>query len=289
MRLFHEGVIREGVIHEGAPPAALQLVRRGVFGLWLVKLAVSPLQRLAALPSDFFQPIGLLRLIPDAAWRALLTVPGLVTLRVLTVAALALTLLDRGRWAAPLASAALLVLEQGLLRSVGYINHTEMVLLYAAIVLALAPLAERRSGPAAAPRADVPLVLITAILCLSYTFAGVSRLVLGLPQVFHPDTILMWTLIAAHQSTYYGWELGRHVLALPPALQIAMAIGLAAVTVLELLAPCCLFSRRFRRAFLVVMVPFHIVVLVTMNIFFWENLALFALVLRDSAPAPGRR
>jgi hypothetical protein len=273
------------LIHEGAPPAALQLVRRGVFGLWLVKLAVSPLQRLAALPADFFQPIGLLRLIPDAAWRALLTTPGLVALRALAVVLLAVTMLGRGGILAPLASVVLLVLEQGLLRSVGYINHTEMVLLYAAIVLALAPLADRRSGP----RADVPLVLVTAILCLSYTFAGVSRLVLGLPQVFHPDTILMWTLIAAHQTTYYGWELGRHVLALPPLLRAAMAAGLVVVTVLELLAPCCLFSRRFRRAFLAVMVPFHVVVLVTMNIFFWENLALFALVLRDRAPAPGRR
>ena len=186
---------------------------------------------------------------------ALLSAPGLWTLRALTVAALVLALAPRGRVAGALASAVLLVLQQGLLRSVGYINHTEMVLLYAAIVLALAPLAERRrSGAAPVPRSDVPLVIITAILCLSYTLPGISRLMLGLPQVFHPDTILMWTLIAAHQTTDYGWEVGRHVLALPAFLRVGLAVGLVVVTAFELLAPCCLFSRRFRWAFLIVMV-----------------------------------
>jgi hypothetical protein len=46
----------------------------------------------------------------------------------------------------------------------------------------------------------------------------------------------------------------------------------------EVFAPCCLVSRRFRIFFLVMMIPFHLLVLVTMNILFWENLALFALL-----------
>jgi hypothetical protein len=275
------------LLHQGAPPRALAVVRTGVLGLWLFKTAVNPLAQLAALPVDFFQPIGVLRLLPTAAWHALLSAPGLWTLRALTFAALVLAMVPRARVVGAVASAVLLVLQQGLLRSVGYINHTEMVLLYAVIVLALAPLAEPRPrGPARdpAPRSDVPLVLASAILCLSYTLPAISRLVLGLPRVFHPDTILMWTLIAAHQTTDYGWELGRHVLALPAFLQTALAVGLIVVTAFELLAPCCLFSRRFRWAFVIVMVPFHLVVFLTMNILFWENLALFALLLRDTTP-----
>ena len=33
---------------------------------------------------------------------------------------------------------------------------------------------------------------------------------------------------------------------------------------------------------------FHVVVFLTMSIFFWENLALFARLLRDTSPVPGR-
>jgi hypothetical protein len=51
------------------------------------------------------------------------------------------------------------------------------------------------------------------------------------------------------------------------------------VTLFEILAPCCLLSRRFRLTFLIVMAPMHVLVWVSMNILFWENLALFLLLL----------
>ncbi len=279
------------LLHQDASPATLAAVRTGVFGLWLFKTAVNPIERLAALPAAFFQPIGVLRVIPTSVWQALLSGPGLVALRAVTIACLTLSLIGRWRVPAAVASAVLLVLLQGLVRGVGYVNHNELVLLYAAIVLALAPLVDRwaRRQPASASpseRSDLPLVIISVILCFSYTFTGISRLVLGLPAVFHPDTILMWTLMTSHQTTDYGWELGRQVLALPPPLRAGLAVGLVAVTVFELLAPCCLFSRRFRLVFLLVMVPFHAVVFVTMNILFWENLALFVLLF---APDLGSR
>ena len=64
----------------------------------------------------------------------------------------------------------------------------------------------------------------------------------------------------------------------------ALAGGLLLVTVFEVLAPCCLFPRRFRRLFLLVMGPTHVLIALSMNILFWENLAMFLLLL-DFNPA----
>lgn len=48
---------------------------------------------------------------------------------------------------------------------------------------------------------------------------------------------------------------------------------------MEVLAPLCVFSTAFRWAWLAVMIPFHVSTLVTMNIFFDQNLVLMALLL----------
>jgi hypothetical protein len=129
---------------------------------------------------------------------------------------------------------------------------------------------------------DVPLIAIAMVLCFTYTATGISRLLLGAPAVFHPDTLTVWIAGYSHETTYHGWNIGRAVLDLPIASRALLSVGLIVVTATELLAPCCLGSRRFRRFFLAVMIPFHLVTYVTMNILFWENLALYVFLF-DSA------
>jgi hypothetical protein len=273
------------LLHEGASPETLRGVRLGVLALWLVKVACDPLEKLAALPAVLFHPIGLLRLIPAAAWRGLFDAQVLLGLRALTIVFLLLSLFlpSSGR-AGTLRHAVtglgclLLILIQGLTRSVGYINHAELALLYCTVILALAPLVDRFAPQ---PRSDVPLILMTAVLCFSYALAGMARLLLASPAVFHPDTLVMWTLMKSHEPSYYGVQIGRHILEVPAALRVGFSAGLAVVTAFEVLAPCCLLSQRFRLAFLAVMVPFHLTVFVTMNILFWETMALYPLLLVD--------
>jgi hypothetical protein len=50
------------------------------------------------------------------------------------------------------------------------------------------------------------------------------------------------------------------------------------VTLFEILSPLALVWRRFRWVWLAVIAPFHLTTLFTMNIFFWENLILLAVV-----------
>jgi hypothetical protein len=119
---------------------------------------------------------------------------------------------------------------------------------------------------------------IAMVLCFSYTATGISRLVLGAPAVFHPDTLTAWIAGYSFETTYHGWSVGRAVLDLPLAARALFSAGLILVTATELLAPCCLVSRRFRRLFLAIMIPFHLITYVTMNILFWENLALYAFL-----------
>ena len=63
------------LLHEQAGPRLLRLTRLGIFALWIFKLALDPLWRLAELPRDLFQPIGILALLPTTAIDALLC-PG---------------------------------------------------------------------------------------------------------------------------------------------------------------------------------------------------------------------
>ena len=278
------------LLHQNAPPGALRAARIWVFAIWAGKIAMEPLERLAEFTPADLPPIGVLKLIPDAAWPWLLTAGVLLVFRVLTVSCLLGSCIGPLQTVAAVASCVLLTFHQGLVRSIGYVNHSELPLLYAAYILAASAVIDR----AGVRRSDVPLIAITMVLGLTYTATGLSRLLLGAPAVFHPDTLTVWIAGYSHETTYHGWNIGRAVLDLPLASRALLSAGLVIVTATEILAPCCLCSRRFRRFFLAVMIPFHLVTYVTMNILFWENLALYVFLfdsakLRTLTPYAGAR
>jgi hypothetical protein len=266
------------LLHQNAPPGALLAARIWVFAIWIVKIATEPLERLAEFPPASLPPIGVLKLLPDAVWPWLLTAGVLLAFRVLTVSCLLGSCVGPLQTVAAVASCVLLTFHQGLVRSIGYVNHSELPLLYAVYILAASAVIDRPGDR----RSDVPLMAIAMVLGLTYTATGISRLVVGAPAVFHPDTPTVWIAGYSHETTYHGWSIGRAVLDLPLASRALLSAGLIVVTATEILAPCCLVSRRFRRFFLAVMIPFHLVTYVTMNIFFWENLALYVFLF-DSA------
>ncbi len=272
------------LLHEGASAASLRVVRFGVFGLWIVKVAGEPTARLGELPLWFFQRVGVLSLLPPGAWRWVHTPAALTGIRIVTLVCLSLSLGGRWRTPAALTSCLLLTVHESLLRGLGHVNHDELALLYAAFILAVYPLvaalARRTSRRASqVDRSDAPIVLITGVFLFTYALTGLSRLVLWTPFVFHPNMVTSWILANAYQPSYYRWQAGQHVMDLPFWGRGVLAGGLLLATLFELLAPCCLFSRRFRRLFLVVMASMHVLVYFSMNILFWENLALLFLLL----------
>ena len=58
-------------------------------------------------------------------------------------------------------------------------------------------------------------------------------------------------------------------------------LGFAVTTFFELLSPLCLLSRHFRYVWVAVIVSFHVGTRLLMNIFFWHNLLLMAVLLID--------
>jgi hypothetical protein len=164
----------------------------------------------------------------------------------------------------------------------GHIDHKDLVLLYAAWLLAILPwadaLAKRRGliPPKPYTLEGISVVAILAALCLSYTLVGVYRLVHGGVEVFTSGSLTFWALRNSYQVTDPTWGLGRW-LPQHPMLDRALNAGFPIVTMFEVLAPLALVSRTFRRVFLAVMVPFHVLSWMVMEVFFWKNLLLYPL------------
>jgi hypothetical protein len=181
------------------------------------------------------------------------------------------------------AACVLLTLRQGLKRGfAGHLEHQDLVLLYAAYLLALCPLADRLIPPARR-RAEaswtldgVPLVGIALSLCLTYTFAGVFRLLHGGLALFTSAQLPAFVARNSLQLVHPMGNLGGWVLGTPEAAWL-LAVGFPLVTAVEVLAPLALFSRWFRYVFVAVMAPFHVLSWLIMQVWFWENLVLYVL------------
>jgi hypothetical protein len=267
------------MIHQHAGAGALRLVRGGVFGLWAVVVADTRLGTWAHLPRWMFEPPGVLALLPPAGWDALLS-PGLLEAFRWTL--LGLLLLSAGlrapsRWLLVPAALGVLVFHGFILGWGGFLNHARMAPLYVTLFLALV---DHRGAPSAPGRAQAALLLSALLVSVTYLLIGVHRVLVGGVAVFTGDALPLYlvhrTLEPGSSTFQLTWELLRHEGALT-----LFKVGFLVTTVAEILSPVALFHRGFRLAWLWVIVPFHLATLVTMNIFFWENLVLIALLFTE--------
>jgi hypothetical protein len=65
--------------------------------------------------------------------------------------------------------------------------------------------------------------------------------------------------------------------------------GLPVITLFEMTAPLCLVSSHYRRLFIPVMLSFHLLSLVFMNIFFFDDMLLYLLLIDWSRRFPALR
>ncbi len=282
------------LLHEQAGPGLLRLTRLGVFALWIVKLLLDPLWRLAEMPREMFQPIGILALLPAPVIRHLLTSTGLTLLLVVTLTVLALGLTNRAFPLVATLAAVLLTAYSSLIRGFGPAVHTDIVLLFAVYALAAFAWADffaLKSGkekPVRGSWSSYPLVTIVALLCLSYCLVGFNRAVAGGLHVFTGDTMEVWTIDASLRGYYFNTNVGWHV---PewPLVALFLKLGLPGITLFEMTAPLCLVSSRFRWVFIPTMLSFHLLSLVFMNIFFFDDMLLYLLLVDWSRKYPALR
>jgi len=282
------------LIHEQAGPRLLRLARLGIFALWIVKLLLDPLWRLAEMPRELFQPVGILALLPAGAVDQFLTSNGLAALLFTTLGLLVLGLTNRAFPLVSTAAAACLTVYSCLIRSFGPAVHTDIVLLLAVYALAGFAWADwialKFGGKKSVPGEwnSYPLITIVAMLTLSYCLVGLNRTVAGGIGVFTGDTMEAWAVDASLRGYYFNTNLGWHV---PewPAIVFMLRSGLPFITLFEITAPLCVASSHYRWIFLPVMLSFHLLSLVFMNIFFFDDMLLYLLLIDWSRRFPALR
>jgi len=174
----------------------------------------------------------------------------------------------------------------GIHESFGSILHSRLGTLYAAYVLAAFPSADgisicprRTAASAALHRA--PIIAIILVLCTVYSFVGLRRLTAGGIKIFLDDTIIYLTVLRSMQMRTAGGIAFGQLLLDYPLLAWMVRLGFPLVTLLELLAPLCLFNSSFRRFWLVIMVPFHFATGLFMGIWFIQNSILVGMLMVD--------
>jgi hypothetical protein len=258
----------------------------------------------ADLSPDLLTPVGPLRFVPVEVVALALNPVVLIGLKTVLLVCLGLLVLGvRPFSLVAVPTAVLLLLYDGLMKSFnGDINHAQMAVLYAALVLSVFPSADglsvfgrpRRSAPDTMYAA--PMLVVALLICFAYSFIGTNRLAANTFDIFSGDALV--TLLGARSLEYLPTIFGFYDYGLLPLTWPALAplfkLGYAVTTVLEVLSPLVLFNKWFRRAWLLVIVPFHLTTLLTMNIIFWENILLIAVFLtglpylvawRDREPA----
>ena len=280
------------LLHEQAGPGLLRLTRLGIVALWIVKLLLDPLWRLAEMPHELFIPTGFLALLPSATVDRLLTPAHLTTFLVITLFVLALCLTNRAFHLTSTLAVILLTAYASLMRSFGPAVHTDIVPLLAVYVLAGFAWADffqvKFSAKTSAPSAtwsSFPLITIVVLLCLAYTLVGFNRLLDGGLRVFTGDTMETWAVDASLRGYYFNTTIGWHV---PqwPMVTLMLRLGLPVITLFEMTALLCLVSSHYRWIFIPTMLSFHLLSLVFMNIFFFDDMILYLLLIDWSRRYP---
>lgn len=275
--------------HETATARSLGLVRAVVFTLWIIVFYCDAHDVIHP-PAELFQPLGLARLIPHSLRAWLLGSSGVALFPWIffpVVAAAALGLRPFRFWG-PAALVLILWLDLRNKGFSGFVYHAQAMILIAALVLAFSPAADgfalrfgrAKPTPPRSPSAyRFPLLVILAAGLLCYSFIAMHRFTFGGPAVFQGDALRSWLLVRCQEpSAYPAFGLGLLIANSTFGFALYKA-GFLLSTVMEVLAPVCVASRRFALAWLLFITVFHLLSLFTLGIFFWENTVLLWLLL----------
>jgi hypothetical protein len=140
------------------------------------------------------RPPGIMEYLSWKFYDRLVTPQGMTALQVVLVVTLLLSTLGAFTNVTTKLSAALVILHQGILRSFGHFNHSEMVGLLFLVVLAASPCGEGFSLDARnKPSKDrsfvfgYPIVLMQLIMAFSYCTAGLLKVRLAGWNLLDPN------------------------------------------------------------------------------------------------------
>lgn len=276
------------VLHATASFERLGVTRIVVFFLVAWHAALTPIEHLATLPPEVFEPLGLMNLVPLPARSVLQSSGGLWVLRWgLFALSAASTLGVRGyRVWAPMCALALLLFESTLV--LGAPSHRALVLLYCVFVLAFSPadvaLALTSRSPTGSHVPSIAMGIMAFALLFTYSLTAFYRVSHGAPAVFVDHSMAAHLVSNAGRNGAFGFDYGQQLVDVVgpnnPVLGLMLFVG----TLMEALALVCLFAPRFRRVFVVAIVGFHLVNVPLLNIEFFFNCVLAPLLLIEWEP-----
>jgi hypothetical protein len=279
----------DNLLHAGATPQALALRRVGIGLIWVAYLLTNPLAVYGRLPTELFQPKGLLRLLPDELWQWLLAPAALAGHQI--CALVGVVLLTLGLDYRRLVGGITFLLLAGFLGIVrgfsGLYSHGELTLLFATVILVVSPCYATCTpysvwnGRSPCRACSPTLLTMTAVFLYSYALVAVVRLADGGLALLTSEEFRY--MLAARSVHGQDWRLGL-ALSQIDELRLVWKVAFVAATLMELLAPLCLVHRRFRCFWIAWAFVFHLATWATMNILFLENMLLLPLLVIDSTP-----
>lgn len=275
----------------GADAFTLGVVRACVHGVFLISALASDFSALGRLSATLLRPVGVMQLLPWPLYDALLTPRGMVGLKVLLAASLALGALGLWTRTTTKTSLALVLFYQGLSRSLGHFNHDEMIAVYFLGVLAFAPCGDafsldRRRGKLIAPAAPwvygYPVLLMQILLAWAYSSSALLKLRTAGLAYFSPDSLP--TLAILHSLDNLHETQHRYAFLLPEY-RAYMTVAVGLVLAWELLFPLAVVSKRARLPLLGFGVVFHVATRYLLNVFFPFFLAMYVVFIDWTAVA----
>lgn len=271
------------LLHQDANPARLILILKLLFAMWVVRFLFDPFERISQLPPEFTAPVSFLKLLPPDLYTALHSFGGLLVIKLLIVGCGAGVWVPRFRMPCALFGCIFLTIACAITRGFGHVNHAEIGPLLVTWVLTIYALRipiEQTIRPDKQQNqlAATGLILATIIFMLCYAFAGIARLSWGGLQMLGGESITNRMVEMAYHDWRFEYNFADVVLAMPPVL-FTLKLGTAVVTVIEIAAPFCLVSRKFRVLFLLIMPAFHLGTIVLFKIDFIENVCVIFLLV----------
>jgi hypothetical protein len=185
-----------------------------------------------------------------------------------------------------LVTCVLLTFYQGVIFGFTSVTHGPIAALYIAWILAVFPSADAfslRRNPKPSPSNHVyqaAILTATVLFLATYMLVGVRRVVDGGIDIFLDGSILRFLARNSVSPDHLSQRLGLRLLEYP-GLSTMFEVGFVIVTFFEIFSLLCLSSKWFRRSWLAVMLPFHVLSWPLLQLLFLHNILLICVLLVD--------
>jgi Vitamin K-dependent gamma-carboxylase len=254
-----------------------------VHGLFLISTVSVSFSSLAEFPATVLRPAGIMQFLPWRFYDQLLTPAGMTIFKVVMVVSLCLSTAGLFTPVSTKLSLVLVVLFQGLVRSLGHFNHDEMLGVFCLAVLAFTPCGDafsldqkffgrRKERPSFAY--GYPILLMRLLVAWLYFSSALIKLRVSGLGYLSVDNLPVLSI--DHSLDNLHGTAFRYAFWLPQV-RTFLPYVMALVLLWELSFPLAVVSRRLRWWILGGGVVFHLSTLFFMNIFFPHTLALYLL------------